>query len=132
MTLQVLSLESESYDSGITEIVMPPISHGNSDCLVLPMLAHLSQQCKNEWFTWIAPQNVTKSLLDSYGFARDKVRLIHTKGDDASLWVFWSSLANGNSGTVVAGLSNLLEKDRQQLESASSKGKTRGIVLRHR
>ncbi len=132
MNIAAPKLHTETHESGITEIVMPKAQGADNDLLVMPMLAHLSQQCADEWFTWIAPRNFSKSILDRYEFARDKVRMVHTKDDAVSLWVFWSSLTNGNSGTVVASLEWLSEKDRKLLENASLIGKTRGVVLRYR
>jgi len=131
-TVSYSNARADESVSGITEIVLPEIDTTSSLSIVLPMLAHLSVQHDEKWFTWIAPRNVTKDLLADYGFAKHKVRLIHTRNDEECLWVFWDSLRIGNSGTVVAQLDTFSEIQRQKLESASEQGSTRGIVLRAR
>ncbi len=122
---------SNAEDSvGVTEIIVP--NNGEGMRLILPMLAYLSQQCALKWFTWIAPGNVSKPLLTAHGFALDNVRLVHTEDDEASMWMLWDALANGNSANVVANIDTLSEADRNKLENASRLGNTRALVLRAR
>ena len=64
----------------ITEIVLPSFSSG-SLTTVLPMLAELSKSNKDKWLTWVAPKNITKAMLEQYGFRCDNVRLIYTDND---------------------------------------------------
>jgi len=100
--------------------------------MVLPMLSHLSHSSEDKWFTWIAPQKVSKTRLISYDFAMSNIRFIHTENESESLWVFWDALANGNSANVVANINTLSESERKTLENASILGNTRGLVLRSR
>lgn len=114
---------------GITEIV---VANSSVDLqqLVYPMLAHLSQQCNDKWFTWISNNaSSEKQSLSKFHFAKDKVRLIASKSKQEALWLTWDALARGNSETVVAMISELSEAERQQLEEAAYLGKTQGIVL---
>ncbi len=122
---------SKTYapDHGITEILMP---YGEDMALILPMLASLSHECKDEWFTIIVPRSFLLSDLKPYPFAFRNIRLVHSQHSDDSLWMSWEALSNGNSGYVVALLEDLSDSDRARLEGASFKGKTRGLVLRKR
>lgn len=122
--------ESGSDEPGITEIILPDLV--SSTALVLPMLAHLSQQKQDRWFTWIVPSAVTKADLESYNFSMQHMRILCAKDDETRLWLLWESLANGNSGTVVACLHDLKEADHAKLQLACAKGGTRGIILRSR
>ena len=114
---------------GLTEII---VANKQLDLptIVYPMLAHLSQQSGNKWFTWIS-NNVSseKKSLSEFKFSRDKVRLINSKSHEEQLWMFWEALAQGNSETVVASFQYLTESERQKLEIAAIRGNTRGIVL---
>ncbi|MFL0802962.1 MAG: hypothetical protein K6L81_04550 [Agarilytica sp.] len=126
-THQVSRNHSPEY--GITEILMP---YGEDMTLILPMLASLSHQCKDQWFTMIVPRSFLMSDLKPYPFAFNNIRLVHSQHSDDSLWMSWDALSNGNSGYVVALLEDLSDTDRARLEGASFKGQTRGLVLRKR
>lgn len=122
---------------GITEIVLPAaIEHQSA--YVLPMLAHLSRQTEDRWFTWIAPrawispQGINRKLLQDFGFALDKLRIIHTHNDDETRWVLWDALAMGNSATVVASYESLSAQEIGKLEEAARIGDAQGLLLRHR
>ncbi len=116
------------HDSGITEILMP---YGDDLAMVLPMLAHLSQQSDDRWFTWIVPSNFCVADLQPYNFPNN-LRLIYSHSNEQSLWLFWEALAKGNSAHVAVCLEAFSEHDRERLEAASALGKTRGMVLRAR
>ncbi len=116
-------------EHGITEILMP---YGEDMSLILPMLASLSHECKDQWFTMIVPRSFLLSDLKPYPFAFTNIRLVHSQHSDDSLWMSWDALSNGNSGYVVALLEDLSDTDRTRLEEASLKGQTRGLVLRKR
>lgn len=122
---------SSSNPQGITEIVLPA-SNEHQYAYVLPMLAHLSQQTGNRWFTWIAPRGINRKLLLDYGFALDKVRIIHTSNDEQTSWVLWDALAMGNSATVVVSHESLSAQDINKLEEAARIGDSQGLLLRHR
>ncbi|WP_188151416.1 cell division inhibitor SulA [Teredinibacter waterburyi] len=123
---------ASNQNAGVTEIVL---SHNSAQVgyeLVLPMLAHQSRNCEDRWFTWVAPENVSKSLLQQYGFDLRKVRLIHTKSDIETLWVLWDALQNGNSAMVVGSLREISSTDCAKLEDAACQGDTQGLLLRVR
>lgn len=116
-------------NSGITEILMP---YGEDLSMLLPMLASLSKQNPEKWFTWVVPKSFCKQALKSYDFAAENLRFIEGDCDDERLWMLWETLANGNSGYVVAFLDDLTEANRIKLEASSCAGQTRGMVLRNR
>lgn len=129
--LQYSKQHSNQDNIGITEIVLP----GNdADCheMVLPMIAYLSHQNQDKWLTWIAPKNISKTILQQYDFAKHNIRLIHPQNNQEGLRIFWDALTNGNSNTVIGSLNFFSDKDRRNLEIASRQGHTRGIVLRTR
>ncbi|MFT5083965.1 MAG: cell division inhibitor SulA [Lentisphaeria bacterium] len=123
--------QTRANPAGITEILMANSGPSNQ-LMIMPMLAHLSQQTKDRWFTWIAPKGGSKKNFDGFGFDKQRVRLIHTRNDEETLWVLWEALRNGTSAAVAANLSSLGDKDRANLETAARIGGTRGLVLRYR
>ncbi|SMF31195.1 Cell division inhibitor SulA [Alteromonadaceae bacterium Bs31] len=117
---------------GITEIHVSHSKPGESTHrqeVILPMLAHLSKQSKLRWFTWIAPQGITKALLQAYGFELNNVQLVHPKSAADIRWLMWEALNSGTSETVVASTSDLTAADVNELEKASFNGSCRGLLL---
>ena len=130
MQTQPNSLNSST--GGITEIVLanPDVDY---ETLVYPMLAHLSRNSGNKWFTWISNNaRREKPALNKFDFARTNVRMVNSQDKQNGLWLLWDALAHGNSATVVASFSHLTEAERTKLEMASHVGGTRGIILIHR
>ena len=122
---------SASESAGVTEVVLPEQSQSQLT-LVLPMLAHLSRQSGDRWFTWIAPRNISRQMLTEYGFDLSKVRLIHTRDSEETLWVLWQALAEGNSDTVVASPGKVSDRALNRLEEAALIGRGRGLLIRYR
>ncbi len=121
-------------NTGVTEVVLPGDigSRAAQLAMVLPMLAHLSRQAKDRWFSWIAPQGISKQMLNDYGFDLSKVRLIHTRSEEDTLWVLWQALSEGNSEAVVASPGKLTDKAFSSLEQAASYGNSQGLLIRYR
>ena len=117
--------------SGVTELVLSKDCPDHAE-LLLPMLAFLSHQAKDQWITWVAPRGINQSLLSQYGVDTRKVRLIHPSSSDDVLWITWEALAAGNSHTVIASPGKLTEKELRQLENAAHCGHTQGLMLRLR
>lgn len=126
----------QNHNTGVTEVVLPRDiqTRGNDTqlALVLPMLAHLSRQAKDRWFSWIAPKGISKQMLNDYGFDLSKVRLIHTRDEEETLWVLWQALAEGNSEAVVASPGKLSDKAFSKLEQAACDGNSQGLLIRYR
>lgn len=116
---------------GITELVLTHNAPAQTP-LLLPMVAHLSQDNSDRWLTWINPGPVDRQLLSDYGADTGRIRLIHTHSHTDSRWIIWEALAEGNSHTVIAAPGRLSEREMQQLESAARKGECQGLILRLR
>jgi cell division inhibitor SulA len=131
-----LQQKQSNPNTGVTEVVLPgDIESRKSEAqltMVLPMLAHLSHQAKDRWFSWIAPKGISKQILNDYGFDLSKVRLIHTRSEEETLWVLWQALAEGNSEAVVASPGRLTDKAFNSLEQAASYGNSQGLLIRYR
>ncbi len=114
----------------LTEIVLPNAL--GKGAIVLPMLAHLSRENSDRWFTWITEELIHKKTLEEYGFDLNKVRVIHSQSKEYAHWVFWEGLNNGNSSTVIATLDKLKDDELKTLELAAQNGNCRGLILRYR
>lgn len=116
---------------GITELI---IANGAPEqaALIMPMVAFLSQSCKNRWVTWVAPLHVSRDFLESYGVDTRFLRLIHCADEVRRLWITWEALAAGNSHTVISSPGKLNDKELKQLENAAYQGQCQGLLLRVR
>lgn len=117
--------------SGVTELVLTSDSPEQLT-LLLPMIAFLSNTSQERWITWIAPHNISKALLESYGVKTDHIRVIHAPNPQTLLWITWEALSAGNSHTVISSPGKLNDKELIQLETAATKGKCQGLLLRVR
>lgn len=119
------------YNKGVTELVLT--SHSPEQAaLLLPMLAYLSKTCHDRWITWVAPHNITRQSLESFGIDTRLIRLIHCHEQHNTLWITWEALAAGNSHTVIASPGKLTDKELKQLEAAAMRGNCQGLLLRVR
>lgn len=125
------NLAHQPASSGVTELVL---TSGAPEqlALLLPMIAFLSNSCSDRWITWVAPHNVTRELLESYGVSTRCIRLIHSPDPRNALWITWEALAAGNSHTVIASPGKLTDKELTQLEVAATTGNCQGLLLRVR
>ena len=117
--------------SGVTELVLASDSPEQL-ALLLPMIAFLGSTCKDRWITWIAPHNINRKLLESYGINTRFIRVIHCQDLPTQLWITWEALSAGNSHTVISSPGKLSDKELLQLENAATKGNCRGLLLRVR
>nr|WP_324259279.1 SulA-like leucine-rich domain-containing protein [Cellvibrio fontiphilus] len=117
--------------SGVTELVLTSDSPEQLS-LLLPMIAYLSNSAKDRWITWIAPHNISKDFLESYGVNTRFIRVIHAQDPQALLWITWEALSAGNSHTVISSPGKLSDKELSQLEVAAAKGQCQGLLLRVR
>lgn len=119
-----------SHSGNLTEIVLP--KSDSSAEFVMPMLAQLSRQAKDKWFTWITDQPIDKKALINSGFSCKNVRVIYSKSVSDSIWIFWEALRNGTSSSVVVTLDKLKESEINEFEQAAQLGNSTGLVLRYR
>ena len=116
---------------GVTELVLTSNSPEQL-ALLLPMIAFLSKACSDRWITWIAPHNISRELLESYGVNTRYIRVIHCQNPQTLLWVTWEALSAGNSHTVISSPGKLTDKELTQLELAAKTGDCQGLLLRVR
>lgn len=117
--------------SGVTELVLTSDSP-EQVALLLPMIAFLSNTCSDRWITWIAPHNINRELLKSYGVNTRYIRVIHCQDPQTLLWITWEALSAGNSHTVISSPGKLTDKELTQLELAAKNGASQGLLLRVR
>jgi cell division inhibitor SulA len=117
--------------SGVTELVLTSDSPEQL-ALLLPMIAFLSNASSDRWITWIAPHNISRELLVSYGVNTRYIRVIHAQNPQTLLWITWEALSAGNSHTVISSPGKLSDKELSQLEVAAAKGQCQGLLLRVR
>lgn len=117
--------------SGVTELVLTSDSP-EQVALLLPMIAFLSNACSDRWITWIAPHNISRELLESYGVNTRFIRVIHCQDPKTLLSITWEALSAGNSHTVISSPGKLTDKELNQLELAAKTGVCQGLLLRVR
>jgi cell division inhibitor SulA len=100
--------------------------------LLLPMIAHISNSCRDRWITWVAPVQISREILEDYGVNTRCMRLIHARTPEEARWITWEALAAGNSHSVIANLGRLTEKELKDLELAAWRGQSQGLLLRSR
>jgi cell division inhibitor SulA len=117
--------------SGVTELVLTNDAPEQL-ALLLPMIAFLSNTSADRWITWIAPHNINRALLESYGVNTKCIRIIHAQNPQTLLWITWEALSAGNSQTVISSPGKLTDKEFIQLESAAKAGDCQGLLIRIR
>lgn len=113
----------------ITHIVMP---YGDQISMLVPMLAFLSQQDQDKWFTCVTPTAFNCNIFKEKNIECEQMRVVRAAHIDDRLWMAWDALANGNSGTVVLFIERITEAERKHLEDAASIGNTRGLIIEAR
>lgn len=116
--------------SGVTELVLTKHSPDQL-MLLLPMIAHLSQQA-DRWITWVAPGPIERRLLESYGVDTQKLRIIHSHNDESNAAILWDALNNGTSQTVIGAISALNDQAISHLEQAAQNGNAKALLVRYR
>ena len=117
--------------AGVTELVLTSDAPEQL-ALLLPMIAFLSNASVDRWMTWIAPHNISRELLKSYGVNTRYIRVIHASNPQTLLWITWKALIAGNSHTVISSPGKLTDKEFAQLEIAAKAGECQGLLLRVR
>jgi cell division inhibitor SulA len=116
---------------GVTELILTSDTPEQLS-LLMPMIAFLSNSSQDRWITWIAPHNISRELLESYGVNTRYIRVIHCHDQLSLLWVTWEALVAGNSHTVISSPGKLTDKELNQLELAAAQGQCQGLLLRVR
>ena len=116
---------------GVTELVLTQNAPEQTQ-LLLPMIAHLSQNRSGRWLTWISPGPVDRKRLEHYGVDLGAIRVIHAPEGHDNRWILWEALAKGNSHTVIASPGQLTDREFKQLEAAALQGHCQALLLRVR
>lgn len=128
--LQVTSPEHQPQGI-LTELVLTQ-GAANSWAMVMPMIAHLSQQNDGRWLTWVTREAIPHRLLQDFNVDTQRLRLVHCKDSEQQLWVTWDALTLGNSHTVIASPGKLNRRDLAHLEKAANHGQCQALLLRER
>ncbi len=126
--------EEVVQESLLTELILSG-SPSQQRLLLLPMLAHMTQQSQDQWLTLIAPEKVCDRLIEAselkaLGADANKIRILRESERENLLWLTWEALKLGNSHTVIACPGKISAQSRAQLESAAQAGRSRCLLLR--
>jgi cell division inhibitor SulA len=104
---------------------------GNCLNLLAPILRDLSQDSNDRWLTLIAPpSSVTQAWLRDAGLNRERIILMHPRGNQSALELTREALRLGVSHTVVSWINPLSTSARQQLISAARIGDAQSLNIR--
>ncbi|NBF01134.1 CDP-glycerol--UDP-pyrophosphoryl-N-acetylglucosaminyl-N-acetylmannosamine glycerophosphotransferase [Pseudomonas sp. Fl5BN2] len=104
---------------------------GNCLNLLAPILRELSQDQDARWLTLIAPpSSLTQSWLRDAGLNRERILLLHPRGNQSPQQLACEALRLGRSHTVVSWLNPLSGGARQQLISAARTGDAQSLNIR--
>lgn len=98
--------------------------------LLAPILRELSQNNDERWLTLIAPpRSLPQAWLREAGLNRERILLLHPRGEQTALQLAQEALRLGRSHTVVSWLHSLEHSARQQLEQAAHIGKAQSLNI---
>ena len=109
------------------------LSGAAGHCLhrLAPILRELSEETDLRWLTLIAPpSSLTHSWLREAGLNRERILLLHPRGQQTSLELACEALRLGRSHTVVSWLNPLGFEARQNLASAARLGSAQSLNIR--
>jgi cell division inhibitor SulA len=103
---------------------------GNCLTLLAPILRELSDKHDERWLTLIAPPaSLTQAWLREAGLNRERILLLHPRGEQSALELAQEALKLGRSHTVVSWLHPLERQARQQLEQAAAQGHAQSLNI---
>ncbi|MGH8352259.1 MAG: SOS-induced cell division inhibitor SulA [Pseudomonas sp.] len=99
--------------------------------LLAPILRELSQDQDARWLTLIAPpSSLTQTWLRDAGLNRERILLLHPRGEQSARDLACQALRLGRSHTVVSWLHPLDRQARQQLAAAARLGGAQSLNIR--
>ncbi|QHG64089.1 SOS-induced cell division inhibitor SulA [Pseudomonas putida] len=99
--------------------------------LLAPVLRELSEEEEARWLTLIAPPaSLTQAWLRDAGLNRERILLLHPRGNQSALQLACEALRLGRSHTVVSWLGSVNATARQQLLRAASAGNAQSLNIR--
>ncbi|MDZ3990729.1 SOS-induced cell division inhibitor SulA [Pseudomonas sp. Teo4] len=104
---------------------------GHCQSLLAPVLRELSEEDDARWLTLIAPpSSLTQAWLRDAGLNRERILLLHPRGNQSPLQLACEALRLGRSHTVVSWLGNVNANARQQLVRAANVGNAQSLNIR--
>ncbi|MBU0808385.1 MAG: CDP-glycerol--UDP-pyrophosphoryl-N-acetylglucosaminyl-N-acetylmannosamine glycerophosphotransferase [Gammaproteobacteria bacterium] len=98
--------------------------------LLAPVLRQLSENHDERWLTLIAPpSSLTQAWLREAGLNRERILLLHPRGEQSPLELAQQALKLGRSHTVVSWLHPLERQARQCLVQAAHQGKAQSLNI---
>lgn len=98
--------------------------------LLAPVLRQLSENHDERWLTLIAPPlSLTQAWLREAGLNRERILLLHPRGEQSPLELAQQALKLGRSHTVVSWLHPLERQARQRLVQAARQGKAQSLNI---
>ncbi len=98
--------------------------------LLAPILRQLSEIHDQRWLTLIAPPaSLTQVWLREAGLNRERILLLHPRGEQDALELAQQALRLGRSHTVVSWLHPLPRQVRQLLELAARQGMAQSLNI---
>ncbi|HSX87895.1 MAG TPA: SOS-induced cell division inhibitor SulA [Pseudomonas sp.] len=103
---------------------------GHCLTLLAPILRELSDNNDARWLTLIAPPaSLTQAWLRDAGLNRERILILHPRGEQSALELARQALALGRSHTVVSWLHPLERPARMQLEAAARQGEAQSLNI---
>ena len=105
-------------------------SLGNCRHLLGPVLRELSLNQDARWLTLIAPpSSLTQTWLRNSGLNRERIMLLHPRGEQSARDLACSVLRLGRSHTVISWLHPLDASTQQQLANAAQAGGAQSLNI---
>ncbi len=99
--------------------------------LLAPVLRELSEEQDARWLTLIAPPvSLTHAWFREAGLNRERILLLHPRGNQPPLQLACEALRLGRSHTVVSWLGSVNANARQLLLRAASVGNAQSLNIR--
>lgn len=99
--------------------------------LLAPVLRELSEEDETRWLTLIAPpSSLTQAWLRRAGLNRERILLLHPRGNQPPFQLACEALRLGRSHTVVSWLGSVNANARQLLLRAASVGNAQSLNIR--
>jgi cell division inhibitor SulA len=123
--------KTEASRANVTEIIL---TKDKADCIqmLLPMLTHLNQE--KRWLAWIDPPiQLLKQWRQTHEtLATEDIMILRSNDSHSAYELTEKALNAGTCHAVIVWTNKLSNNEFEQLEDASSKGNSHGIILRYR
>ncbi|MEQ4986041.1 SOS-induced cell division inhibitor SulA [Proteus vulgaris] len=122
-----VTLESDNKQGMVSELLYQNplvINH-----ILLPLLKQYSHESR--WLLWLSPQQrLNRSWLKNAGLPLDKIIQLNHINTINTVDLMEKALMSGNYSVVLAWLPEISPEEMKRLESAASKGKSLGFIMR--